>query len=351
MVHKLAAFSFLTVMVMAAVAPVGFSSPANGLVATRAAVRTVASATTSSIVGSRLPVGTNVEANGLGVADLTSVSCPTSGFCAAVDAAGFAYIYERSAWSRARKIAGGTSILDSVSCPTASFCMAVAGSTNGAGGSTYLYSHGRWSSGQRFTKDGYGESSVSCPAVSRCVVVGWGGDHHYSNGMWSTQVSFAGPVTSLTCTSVAFCVAVQQVRGDGGIAITYAHGKWSTKNGGVIAEPSAVSCASTSFCIALGRNSAYSYSNGTWSSAQPLGLGITLSSVSCPSRSFCVAVGGSGTTGGALPGYGITYSNGFWSTGQKLGSELSSVSCPTSKRCIAVGLLGHAFTYSDGHWS
>ena len=182
------------------------------------------------------------------------MSCPTSLFCAAVDAAGFAYIYQRGAWSSARKIAGATSILNSVSCPTAAFCMAVAGSTGAAGGSTYLYSHGRWSSGQRFTRDGYGESSVSCPAVSRCVVVGWGGDHHYSNGVWSSQVSFAGPVTSLTCTSVAFCVAVQRDRGNGGIAITYTHGKWSTKNGGVISEPSAVSCASTSFCVALGRN-------------------------------------------------------------------------------------------------
>ncbi len=351
MVRKPAEFSFPTVIVMAALALVGLSSPANGLVATRAAAKTVAPDTTSAIVGSRLPVETNVEANGLGVADLTSVSCPTSRFCAAVDAAGFAYIYERGAWSSARKIAGATSILNSVSCPTASFCMAVAGSTGAAGGSTYLYSHGRWSIGQRFTRDGYGESSVSCPAVSRCVVVGWGSDHHYSNGVWSSQVSFAGPVTSLTCTSVAFCIAVQRDRGNGGIAITYTHGKWSTKNGGVIAEPSAVSCASTSFCVALGRNSAYSYSDGTWSGAQPLGLGITLSSVSCPSRSFCMAVGVSGATGGAPSGYGFTYSNGFWSTGQKLGSALSSVSCPTSKRCIAVGRRGHALTYSDGHWS
>ena len=116
MVRKPAPFSLFTVIVMAAPALVGFSSPANGLVATRAAVRTVASATTtSSIVGSRLPVGANVEANGLGVADLTSVSCPTSGFCTAVDAAGFAYIYERGAWSSGRRIASRTSILNSVS--------------------------------------------------------------------------------------------------------------------------------------------------------------------------------------------------------------------------------------------
>ena len=111
---------------------------------------------------------------------------------------------------------------------------------------------GRAANGSRRTDMASRRSPVRpCPAAS------WSagrGDHHYSNGVWSSQVSFAGPVTSLTCTSVAFCVAVQRDRGDGGIAITYAHGKWSTKNGGVISEPSAVSCASTSFCVALGRN-------------------------------------------------------------------------------------------------
>ena len=200
----------------------GFSSPVNGLVTTRSAVRTLASATTPGpIFGSRLPAGANVEASGLGGAELTSVSCPSSGFCAAVDAAGFAYIYKRGAWSAGQKIASGTSRLNSVSCPTALFCIAVAGSTNGTGGSTYLYSQGRWSSGKHFTTDGYGESSVSCPAVSRCVVVGWGGVHRYSNGVWSSQASFAGTVTSLTCTSIVFCVALQRDRGDGGIVITF----------------------------------------------------------------------------------------------------------------------------------
>ena len=334
MVRKPAPFSLFTVIVMAAPALVGFSSPANGLVATRAAVRTVASATTtSSIVGSRLPVGANVEANGLGVADLTSVSCPTSGFCTAVDAAGFAYIYERGAWSSGRRIASRTSILNSVSCPTASFCMAVAGSTSAAGGSTYLYSHGRWSSGQRFTKDGYGESSVSCPSVSGCVVVGWGGDHHYSNGVWSSQASFAGPVTSLSCTSIAFCVAVQRDRGDGGIAMIYAHGKWSTNNGGVIAEPSAVSCASSSFCVALGGNGSYSYSDGTWSSAQPLGLGIALSS----GRPLTFVLrGGWGirANGRARPGYGFTYSNGSGRPGRS--SEARSLPCPAPLQSAAL---------------
>ena len=64
------------------------------------------------------------------------VSCPTSRSSVPQSTLlASAYIYQRGAWSSARKIAGATSILNSVSCPTAGvFCMAVAGSTSAGRG-------------------------------------------------------------------------------------------------------------------------------------------------------------------------------------------------------------------------
>jgi hypothetical protein len=56
-------------------------------------------------------------------AGLSSVSCPSASFCAAVDFRGNALTYNGSSWSAPVHIAGSS--LRSVSCPSASFCAAV----------------------------------------------------------------------------------------------------------------------------------------------------------------------------------------------------------------------------------
>jgi hypothetical protein len=60
---------------------------------------------------------------------LTSVSCPTAAFCAAVDDLGEALTFDGSRWSPPAEIdsspAGGSGGLTSISCPTAKFCQAV----------------------------------------------------------------------------------------------------------------------------------------------------------------------------------------------------------------------------------
>ncbi|MDA8399375.1 MAG: hypothetical protein M0008_04900 [Actinomycetota bacterium] len=76
---------------------------------------------------------------GLGIGTkpgLDSVSCPTTGFCVAVDSRGNEYTYSGGSWSPGRRIdTNNFAILFSVSCPTAGFCVAV-----DAGGYEYTYS-------------------------------------------------------------------------------------------------------------------------------------------------------------------------------------------------------------------
>jgi hypothetical protein len=61
------------------------------------------------------------DANGTG---LNTVSCPTTTFCATVDAIGNVLTFNGTSWSAPQSIDGDTQ-LTSVSCPSSSFCIAV----------------------------------------------------------------------------------------------------------------------------------------------------------------------------------------------------------------------------------
>jgi hypothetical protein len=61
---------------------------------------------------------------------------------------------------------------------------------------------------------------------------------------------------------------------------------------GVSGGLTAVSCPTTSFCMAVDEDSNRSvmFSGGSWSAPIPASSGYGLEAVSCPSTSFCVAV-------------------------------------------------------------
>jgi hypothetical protein len=54
---------------------------------------------------------------------LASVSCPTSGFCAAADDGGAALVWT-GAWEAPQRI-DGNDVFETISCPTSSYCVAV----------------------------------------------------------------------------------------------------------------------------------------------------------------------------------------------------------------------------------
>jgi hypothetical protein len=107
-----------------------------------------------------------------------------------------------------------------------------------------------------------------------------------------------------------------------------------------------VSCASSSFCVAVDRNgNAFVFSGNSWSSAESIDSQQDLTSLSCSSSSFCVAVD--------LGGNAITYNGTSWSPAQSVDSSqgLRSVSCLSSAFCVAVDGSGNAFTYDGTAWS
>jgi hypothetical protein len=153
---------------------------------------------------------------------------------------------------------------------------------------------------------------------------------------------------SVSCPSASFCVAA-----DGhGNALTY---NLSKRSKPVRIDPNgegiqSVSCSSASFCVAVGfvdnaitrhivNGNALIYNGFTWSSPMMIALPdrFGLSSVSCASSSFCVAVAGNDNV--------VAYNGFMWFVQISIGSDnvsdyLTSVSCPSVSFCIVVDING-----------
>ena len=111
---------------------------------------------------------------------------------------------------------------------------------------------------------------------------------------------------------------------------------------------------STTMTPGLGLSSAVTSAGHSWSTVP--GNIEAIDALSCASRSFCVAVGGS--TGGepdiassGLGGQAYVYSDGSWSAGRRVTSPevgLNGVSCVSPAFCAAVGDDGHGYVYRGG---
>ena len=217
---------------------------------------------------------------------LTSVSCPSSSFCMAVDGGGNALSWNGSSWSAPVYISPNGGDLTSVSCPSSSFCMAV-----DYGGNALSWNGSSWSAPVSIDPN-RAPNSVSCPSSSFCMAVDWYGNALSWNGSsWSAPVSIDqnGPLTSVSCPSSSFCMAVD----NSGYALSWNGSSWSAPvsidQNSYLAS---VSCPSSSFCMAVdGYGNALTWNGSSWSaplSIDPNVLG--LNSVSCASSSFCMAV-------------------------------------------------------------
>jgi len=266
------------------------------------------------------------KAHGSGPPSLTSVSCPTSSFCVAVDSKGYATILNGTTWSAPESIdANATSnfndALGTVSCPSTKFCVAGDDLDD-----VYTYDGSSWSAA-----------------------------HQLNAAVTSATVSFA-----VSCPTTSFCLAV-----DGDFnAYTYNGSSWSAAQqidpnsleGIVISE---VSCASATFCVAAFGSKTATFNGTTWSA--PVSVGTApgagsnatpgIEALSCASPTFCAGVG----TTPDNQGYLGTFNGSSWSTPvikkTTLGPQgFVSVSCPTTSWCMAPGLDGWV-TWTGSSWS
>jgi putative hemolysin len=266
-----------------------------------------------------------------------------------------------------------------VSCVTSSFCLAAGHYYNGAHEQTLIERRngGSWglvSSPNTSTTQDNNLSGVSCVSSSFCMATGF-----YNNGTsdqtlierwngnsWSRVSSPNGSSTQynfldgVSCLSSSFCMAAG-LYSNGSTSQTLVE-RWNGSGWSLVSSPNtsttqenslfAVSCVSTSFCMAVGRHSNGSADqtliekwNGTSWSLVSSPNGSTndnaLHGVSCVSTSFCIAAGiyytsasrtlverwnGSGWSLVSSPNRSSTQDN--W---------LNGVSCASASFCMAAG--------------
>jgi hypothetical protein len=204
---------------------------------------------------------------------------------------------------------------------------------------------------------------VSCPTETDCIAVGEQGAPYavqWNGSTWSTETvpdSAAGNLHEAACSAVADCVAVGN---NGGVTLAarWNGTSWSIQQsvnpiGAATAQFAAVSCPTSTDCIAGGQYTQYTGSGGlqaalsedwegtSWKQQQlspNFDLG-SLSGVSCPGATTCTAVGpGNPPVDGpsALTGYGTSWSEQSLPLGVYNRGVPSGVSCPTTI-CMAVG--------------
>ena len=272
---------------------------------------------------------------GPGDSSLTSVSCPSASFCAAIDQGRAAVLYDGSAWSRPELIDPGA-FLSSVSCPATTFCVAVNGK-----GDAVTYNGNTWSAPVTALAHAM-FGAVSCATPRFCVATAADQVVTFNGSRWSAPVTVDGGnnITTLSCAAPSFCVG-----GDGrGNVVTFNGQRWSGPRAVTSAQINSVSCPTVKFCVAAGVSGiAVTYRNGTWSAPVTVDPTAPLSGVSCRSARFCVAVD---VRGGATK-----YDGRAWSVPKATGTVyLTAVSCGTTHRCAAVG-GAKAVMFHCGTWA
>jgi hypothetical protein len=295
-----------------------------------------------------------------------SVSCIASGYCLATGAGQWA-AYSGGKWSTPASTKQNVAI-GSVSCATATFCVGIGldsvyGGT--ADGESITFNGHAWSAPKVVNTDGEfnlsGElgslDDLSCRSTSRCTAIDWYGTSYQFNGASWHRLGRLGSAANaggfaLSCASTSFCAAVGSGPDYADLAATWTPAGWS-KTLDLEADFYAISCASQTFCLATGIGSSSqgvavaSVFNGTYWSA-PVVVDLTATEppvVSCPSAKFCMLV--------TWDGDAITYMNGSWSAPRRVGGggPFLSVSCPTAEFCMTVDAEGYAYAYHGSGWS
>ncbi len=228
------------------------------------------------------------------------------------------------------------SFLQDASCPTSGFCLTVgaAGTSRRTRHGVEYYGHAtayEWN-GIAFTAlsvpapagSGYTElSAVSCSAPTTCLAVG-----NYINGSGRWKI-----YSALWMNGSWQVAPALNVTGE----------KYTTFQ--------SVSCPTTTTCIAVGdsyptttstltRGFAEAWNSGTWTfSAQPTLRHAALAGVACPAAGSCVAVGWRGTRAltGTLDGTSWTWQETADTKRPFPTDVLDHVSCAAAGQCVAVG--------------
>ncbi len=275
---------------------------------------------------------------------LNGVSCVSASFCVAVGGSSggnFLLTWNGAAWKLDSSSSLSTSPsqfnnLLAVSCSSPSFCVAAG----------YFYTG----------------------TATQNLLLTWNGTSWAldSAGSLSTSSSQYNTLNGVSCVSAEFCVAVGAGT-HGNLLLTWNGTSWALDSAASLSTSSSqyntlngVSCATTTFCVAVGhyfngtsavQNLILTWNGTAWSLDSATSLSTSalqyngLSGVSCASSSFCVAVGTYDNPVGTELNLVLTWNGSSWSVDSSTSlsppasiyNSLMSVSCPSASSCNAAG--------------
>lgn len=322
-----------------------------------------------------------------------SIACVPTGVGAAVPLVVHANTFSLNA--SANHPGATTNELNGVACTTAAVCVSAGFEVSGSEANMLIARVGSITLPAANASPGAEAtlSAVSCAPTAGakfCVAVGqfgtsvngperplielWTGLawHRVSTAASDLNPGISRDLNGVSCPSVSFCAAVGSFTTASGVrhplVLQYAAGTWTRivdasglsvgLQGGLIPGDSwlnAVSCATTTFCEAVGSAGHHDlvekFAGTAWSHSTSPSPSITpgsggedeLLSVSCRSSLFCDATGwkvgfdNSGSYILAYRGVNAPWSIQMPASAGSLGFELAGIACPSFASCVAVG--------------
>ncbi|MGH2832534.1 MAG: hypothetical protein ACRDK2_07130 [Solirubrobacteraceae bacterium] len=327
-----------------------------------AATATVSGKPTNTV----LPTITESRTGGLGALstadgtnDMTAVSCPSSGFCVAVDSSGNVLTTTNSGSSWTGTAISNTPAFVAVSCApgtTSTSGLCAATTTNDH---TYLATDptggaANWVESASFTGS-QPPGGISCANTAFCVAVAGGqtsiGAVSGTTVTWTDNSANASSFAGVSCTSETFCAHIDSSAGVVYTTTPKTIATWTATSGVTLTGGTgkALSCApgttSTSgLCVDVGTSGRIAVATdpaGTWTTSTIDGA-HTITSVSCVSTSLCAVVDDAGNV---LISHTPTEASSWSQTGSGA-SDLTGVSCVSTSSCVIVDNLGQDAVYS-----
>ena len=265
--------------------------------------------------------------------ELADVSCPTTTVCIGLGndyyrGRGFLESWKNGSWSLVYTYTG---TMEALACPTATWCMSVAKNDDDAWRVKSFEFFGEYWDVETLAPplpQGGSElriNDVSCTSESACTMVG----RYSSGGQYKPYVA------RWNGTSWSQQTAPSPTEGNAGEALL------------------AVSCASSTSCLAVGKAAGKPFAerwNGTeWSLSSvpnPSGsVDASLQGISCTASNACVAVGSYAKSGASQKTLAASFNGTAWTVlstpnpAKEGAAILREVSCLSSTSCIAVGSL------------
>jgi len=302
---------------------------------------------------------------------LLAMACTSDGTCRGIGANGLGYVYSAGAWDAGTRVNTGgivaaacsnvrcaavtttrdALVLDtstgnwrptdrspispqSISCASDGACTAL-----DVRGQAATLTGDTWSAAHPVIRSGT-EARISCRSLGSCEVVDTDGyATAVRDGVAGQPVAVdptQGGVTGVACAQ-GLCVLLDRF---GTVRTRRDQGAWSAPVK-LSYTGSALACATSTWCVALGGGRAHVYDGAAWHDAGDV-PDSQLGTLSCPAVDYCIAASGNRL---------LRFDGDTWTVDLTVPDALSGVSCSSRGHCLAIADKARQYRLAGTTWT